>query len=158
MFLRLFEHLVRLAACGALRVAGRINAINRTLTPIIARIFRSENDFLSVAISAVCGFSGVSKGFWSSHFSPRHDDPNAIHQFRRPDQAPASSGNSATSELRIAQVLVRCFGLCFAAKLRQHLAPGFSLGEAKTRSISRETATAMLFSTISTHCCRRFTA
>ena len=36
--------------------------------------------------------------------------------------------------------------LCFAAKLRQHLAPGFSLGwEAKTRSISRETATAMVF-------------
>ena len=41
-------------------------------------------------------------------------------------------------------VLARCVGLSFAAKLRQHVAPGFSLGwEAKTRSISRETATAM---------------
>ena len=28
----------------------------------------------------------------------------------------------------IAQVLVRCVELCFAAELRQHLAPGFSLG------------------------------
>jgi hypothetical protein len=42
--------------------------------------------------------------------------------------------------------------LCFAAKLRQHLAPGFSLGwEAKTRFNSRETAAAIvLFNDINT--------
>ncbi|MCA9048714.1 MAG: hypothetical protein KDA89_08295, partial [Planctomycetaceae bacterium] len=39
---------------------------------------------------------------------------------------------------------------CFAAELRQNLAPGFSLGmERKTRSISRETATATFFDDIS---------
>jgi hypothetical protein len=42
--------------------------------------------------------------------------------------------------------LVCCFGLYFAAELRQHLAPGFSLGwEEKTRSFSRETAIVMVF-------------
>jgi hypothetical protein len=52
--------------------------------------------------------------------------------------------NLALTSLGIAQFSVRYFGLCFAAQLRPHLAPGFSLGlEVKIRSISRETATAM---------------
>jgi hypothetical protein len=47
--------------------------------------------------------------------------------------------------LELREFLVRYFELCFAASLRQHLAPGFSLGwEAKTRPISRETATVMV--------------